>query len=191
MPINEQDMMSNLVSLADLARAQLDLPDGFNKARQIVAERVGTDRIVMLPLRELSDIQFKAQADDRPTVGDVNSHIDRWIGDDGVEIGTISGEGWKIASLDKDVISYYRETADTRLGRIETAGVWNSSAIWQGRWQSLFATGVTGEVTGMIGVRQLYQEVPRERYRAFVLLIPIEAADEAIQGRVRRGYTTD
>ena len=50
MPINEQDMMSNLVSLADLARAQLDLPDGLNKARQIVAERIGTDRFVMLPL---------------------------------------------------------------------------------------------------------------------------------------------
>lgn len=191
MSITDQDMMSNLVGLANLARAQLNLPDGLNKARQIVAERIGTDRLVILSLLELSDIQFKAQADDRPTVGDVNSHVDRWVGDDGVEIGTISGEGWKIASLSQDVISYYRETADTRFGRIETAGVWNSSAIWGGRWQSLLATGVTGEVTGMIGVRQLYQEVPRERYRAFVLLIPIDAAGEAQQDRIRRGYTTE
>ncbi|AGK50879.1 hypothetical protein BTI_5244 [Burkholderia thailandensis MSMB121] len=195
MPMREQmpelDMMSSLVALANLARAQLGQPDGIETARQAVAERIGHDHMVIIPAVELCEIKFKAQADDRPSVGDVNSHNDRWVGDDGDELGTICGEGWKISRLDDDVVSYYRETAETKFGRIETAGIWNSSAIWQGRWQSLFATGVSGEVAGMFGVRQLYQEVPRLRYRSFVLLIPINAADAALQQRIRRGYVAD
>ncbi|MDN7671431.1 hypothetical protein QZM22_02570 [Burkholderia oklahomensis] len=184
-------MMSTLVGFADLARARLDAGAGMETARQTIAERIGNENVVILPAIELCDIKFKARADDRPSVGDVNSHTDRWIGDDGTELGTVRGEGWKIASLGRDVISYYRETADTTLGRIETAGIWNSSAIWQSRWQSLFATGVSGAVTGMFGVRQLYQEVPRIRYRSFVLLIPIEAADASLRDRILRGFAAD
>ncbi|WP_226383252.1 allene oxide cyclase barrel-like domain-containing protein [Burkholderia mayonis] len=184
-------MMSTLVGLANLARARLNEGAGMKAARQTIAERIGNENVVLIPALELCDIKFTAEADDRPSVGDVNSHTDRWIGDDGTELGTVRGEGWKIASLGQDVISYYRETADTTLGRIETSGIWNSSAIWQSRWQSLFAAGVSAAVTGMFGVRQLYQEVPRVRYRSFVLLIPIEAADASLRDRILHGFSTD
>lgn len=191
MRASEPDMMSSLVGLATLARAEMAQSGGIDKARQTLAERFGLGRVVIISAVELCEIRFKALAEDKPSVGDVNSHTDRWIDEDGAELGTVHGEGWKIASLGQEVISYYRETATTGLGRIETSGIWNSSAIWNGRWQSLLATGVTGEVTGMFGVRQLYQEIPRERYRAFVLLIPIEAASDAIREQILRGYTTD
>ncbi|KVD82535.1 hypothetical protein WS62_23140 [Burkholderia sp. ABCPW 14] len=191
MPLPNNDMMSTLVGLANLARVRLNEGAGMKAARQTIAERIGNENVVLIPALELCDIKFKAEADDRPSVGDVNSHTDRWIGDDGAELGTVRGEGWKIASLGQDVISYYRETADTTLGRIETSGIWNSSAIWQSRWQSLFAAGVSAAVTGMFGVRQLYQEVPRVRYRSFVLLIPIEAADASLRDRILHGFSTD
>lgn len=185
----ENDLMSTLVGLANLARTKIEAGASVDEAKRLVAEQIGNPNVVILPLLELSEIKFKAKAEDRPSVGDVNSHDDRWLDDQGVEVGTIRGEGWKVATLGEDIISYYHETAETVYGRIETSGIWNSSAIWRRGWQSLFATGVSGDVTGMFGVRQLYQEVPRERYRAFVLLIPIAAADAALRDRILSGYT--
>ncbi|CAM3822690.1 allene oxide cyclase barrel-like domain-containing protein [Xenorhabdus thuongxuanensis] len=191
MPMLKNDMMSGLVQLANLARTELETSSAPEKAREAIARCLGHDRAVIISMLELSDIKFQAKADDRPSVGDVNSHTDRWIDDDGNEVGIICGEGWKIARFGEDIISYYRETAETKLGRIEISGIWNSSAIWQKQWQSLFATGVSGEVAGMFGVRQLFQEVPRQRYRAFVLLIPLKTADESLQNLIRCGYVTE
>jgi hypothetical protein len=187
----EHDMMSTLVGLANLARAEIEAGASLDAAKQLIADRIGNPNVVLLSLLELSEIQFKAKAEDRPSVGDVNSHDDRWLDDQGVEIGTIRGEGWKIATLGEDIVSYYHETAETIYGRIETSGIWNSSAIWRRGWQSLFATGVSGDVTGMFGVRQLFQEVPRTRYRAFVLLIPIAAANAALRDRILSGYVAN
>lgn len=182
------DLMSCLVKLANFARIQLDSTKNLEKTLEIVAKYIGHDRIVIISAFELSNIEYKAILDDRPSVGDVNSHTDLWTDDCGNEIGSVYGEGWKISKLGDDIISYYKETANTKFGRIETSGIWNSSAIWNKKWQSLFATGVSGEVAGMIGVRQIFQELPRQHYRAFVLLIPIDKIDEYLQETIRNGY---
>jgi hypothetical protein len=191
MSMVKNDMMSALVRLANLARTALSTSGEEENARETVTKLVGHDHVVIISALELSDIKFQAKLLDQPSVGDVNSHRDRWVDDNGHEIGNVCGEGWKIACFGQDVISYYRETAETRLGRIEIAGMWNSTAIWQKQWQSLPAMGVSGEITGMLGVRQLYQEIPRQRYRAFVLLVPLETADASYQELIRRGYVTD
>lgn len=182
------DLMSCLVKLANFARIQLDSTKNLERTLEIVAECIGHDRIFIISAFELSNIEYKAILDDRPSVGDVNSHTDLWTDDCGNEIGSVHGEGWKISKLGDDIISYYKETANTKFGRIETSGIWNSSAIWNKKWQSLFATGVSGDVAGMIGVRQIFQELPRQHYRAFVLLIPIEKIDEYLQVTIRNGY---
>lgn len=191
MKIANNEMMSSLVKLANLAREELSATGSEQQARDVVTKIIGHDHFVMLNLLELSEIKYQAEKDDQPSVGDVNSHTDRWLDDSGREIGTISGEGWKIAQFGEDIISYYRETAETALGRIEVAGLWNSSAIWQKQWQSLPATGVSGDVTGMFGVRQLFQETPRKRYRTFILLLPLERTDESLQAAIRNGYIND
>ncbi|MEX5715760.1 FAD-dependent oxidoreductase [Serratia ureilytica] len=79
------------------------------------------------------------------------------------------------------MVSWYHETAETPLGRIETAGIWNSSAIWAGQWQSLFAAGVSGDVMGKIGVRQLYQDIPREKYLTLIVLLPLDQIKSLIK----------
>lgn len=168
------DILSELITLANSVRAELDKGVNSETIKINLQEEQGYLNVSIISATEMANISFNAQDNLRPTVGDHNSHADILNDQQGYRIGTISGSGWKIAGLaDDSVVSYYRETAETPLGRIETSGVWNSSAIWARQWQSLLAVGVNGDVMGKIGVRQLFQEVPRERYFSLFVLVPL------------------
>ncbi|AUO04345.1 hypothetical protein C0558_22140 [Serratia marcescens] len=176
------NVLSELIALGDYVRQLISSGKEGNDIEHILATKDGYNNATVLSVIEMANITFKAKADNVPNVGDANSHIDRLVDKQGHDIGTMKGQGWKIASLpDDSVVSWYHETAETPLGRIETAGIWNSSAIWAGQWQSLFAAGVSGDVMGKIGVRQLYQDIPREKYLTLIVLLPLDQIKSLIK----------
>lgn len=169
------NVLSELIMLANWVRAELDKGLAVSDIEKTLASNKGYKNATVISVTEMANINFNAKTQNGPTVGDANSHVDQFIDDQGKSAGTMTGSGWKIAALaDDSVVSYYHETAETPQGRIETSGIWNSSAIWASQWQSLLAVGVSGDVMGKVGVRQLYQEIPREKYRTLLVLVPLD-----------------
>ncbi|KNB50308.1 hypothetical protein AC230_23785 [Streptomyces caatingaensis] len=124
-------------------------------------------------LAEHADIRFHvAGTPAGPTVGDHNSHTDKLADASGTVLGTITGSGWKIYERPSDghVLSYYREEIEFADGTIQTSGWMDSTAVWAGEWQTLHAVGTGGAYLGLIGVRQIRQEIPRELFRANIVL---------------------
>ncbi|WJV63931.1 hypothetical protein PCO86_08070 [Pectobacteriaceae bacterium CE70] len=168
------NVLSELITLANWVRAEIDKGIAPGEIKIKIFKERGYSDVSIISVTEIANINFNAKNTHGPSVGDQNSHTDFFIDHKGHHAGTITGSGWKIAELaNNSVVSYYHETAETLLGRIETSGVWNSSAIWAREWQSLLAVGVSGELMGKIGVRQLFQEVPREKYFTLIVLVPI------------------
>lgn len=169
------NVLSELIALASWVRAEIGKGFSVSQVEGLLASNKGYANATVMSVVEMANINFNAKTKNGPTVGDANSHMDHFIDDRGEPAGTITGSGWKIAALaDNSVVSYYHETAETPQGRIETSGIWNSSAIWASQWQSLLAVGVSGNVMGKVGVRQLYQEIPREKYRSLLVLVPLD-----------------
>ncbi|CAI1667415.1 Uncharacterised protein [Serratia marcescens] len=176
------NVLSELIMLGDYVRELIGSGKSTAEIERVLASKDGYKNVTILSVIEMANITFKAKTNNAPNVGDANSHTDLLVDQQGRDIGTMKGQGWKIASLpDDSVISWYHETAETPLGRIETAGIWNSSAIWAGQWQSLFAAGVSGDVMGKIGVRQLYQDIPREKYLTLIVLLPLDQIKSLIK----------
>ncbi|HIB1631528.1 TPA: allene oxide cyclase barrel-like domain-containing protein [Salmonella enterica subsp. enterica serovar Muenchen] len=173
--IQGNNILSELILLGDYVRQLIKKGRQIAEIENDLKKEKGYENVTIFYVIEMANIKFKAKANDSPNVGDVNSHADILVDYQGHNIGTMNGQGWKIASLpDNSVVSWYHETAETPQGRIEIAGVWNSSAIWAGKWQSLFAAGVSGDVMGKIGIRQIYQDIPRKRYLTLMVLLPLE-----------------
>jgi len=128
--------------------------------------------VVLTRLAENADIQFHAASPIRPSVGDHNSHVDRLTDASGSAVGTITGGGWKVYErpYDGHVLSYYREEIEFPDGAVQTSGWMDSTAVWSGEWQTLHAVGTSGRYLGLIGVRQIRQEIPRELFRANIVL---------------------
>lgn len=169
------NVLSELIALANWVRAEIDKGISASEVEKLLVLNKGYKNTTVISVVEMANINFNAKTKNGPTVGDANSHVDQLIDNQGASVGTMTGSGWKIASLaDSSVVSYYHETAETPQGRIETSGIWNSSAIWASQWQSLLAVGVSGDVMGKVGVRQLYQEIPREKYRTLLVLVPLD-----------------
>jgi hypothetical protein len=167
-------VLSELITLANEVRAELDKGVDIESIKSNLEKKQGYLNVSIISATEEANIRFNARNNYEPTIGDHNSHTDVLFDKQGERSGTINGSGWKIAGLaDNSVVSYYRETAETPLGCIETSGIWNSSAIWARQWQSLLAVGISGDVMGKLGVRQLFQEIPREKYFTLFVLVPI------------------
>ncbi|MGP0854664.1 allene oxide cyclase barrel-like domain-containing protein [Serratia sp. CY84636] len=176
------NVLSELITLGDYVRELIGSGKSTAEIERVLASKDGYKNVTILSVIEMANITFNAKTNNAPNVGDANSHTDLLVDQQGRDIGTMKGQGWKIASLSDDsVISWYHEAAETPLGRIETAGIWNSSAIWAGQWQSLFAAGVSGDVMGKIGVRQLYQDIPREKYLTLIVLLPLDQIKSLIK----------
>ncbi|OKB68341.1 hypothetical protein BHU62_02405 [Serratia marcescens] len=176
------NVLSELITLGDYVRQLMNASKDATEVERILESNDGYKNVTVFSVIEMANITFKAKTDNAPNVGDANSHTDLLVDKQGRDVGTMKGQGWKIASLpDDSVVSWYHETAETPLGRIETAGIWNSSAIWAGQWQSLFAAGVSGDVMGKIGVRQLYQDIPREKYLTLIVLVPLDQIKSLIK----------
>ncbi|MCS3605642.1 allene oxide cyclase barrel-like domain-containing protein [Erwinia rhapontici] len=176
------NVLSELIALANWVRAEIEQGSSVTEVEHSLAENKGYANATVISVVEMANIHFNAKTNSGPTVGDANSHVDHFIDERGELAGTMTGSGWKIAALaDNSVVSYYHETAETPQGRIETSGIWNSSAIWASQWQSLLAVGVSGDVMGKVGVRQLYQEVPREKYRTLLVLVPLDQIKKLTQ----------
>lgn len=128
--------------------------------------------VVRVGLAEHADIQFHAATTTGPTVGDHNSHMDRLMDAQGTAAGTITGSGWKVYQRPDDghVLSYYREEIELPDGTAQTSGWMDSTAVWAGEWQTLHAVGTSGALLGLVGVRQIRQEKPRELFRANLVL---------------------
>ncbi|AYO38124.1 MULTISPECIES: allene oxide cyclase barrel-like domain-containing protein [Serratia] len=176
------NVLSELITIGDQVRQKIlsgNKPADIELALQ---KNEGYNNVTVISAIEMANITFNAKTKSGPNVGDANSHTDQLFDEEGRDLGTMTGSGWKIASLaDGSVVSWYHETAETPLGRIETSGIWNSSAIWAGQWQSLFAAGVSGDVMGKIGVRQIYQDIPREKYLTLIVLLPIDQIKSLIK----------
>ncbi|MFZ4831859.1 allene oxide cyclase barrel-like domain-containing protein [Rouxiella sp. Mn2063] len=169
------NILSELIALANRVRDNLNKGEKPGDIENNLKESGEYNNVTIISVVEKANITFNAKTQNGPNVGDVNSHRDSLIDPEGNNIGTMIGSGWKIATLaDDSVVSWYHETAETLRGNIEISGVWNSSAIWAGEWQSLFAAGVSGEVMGKIGVRQIFQAIPREKYLTLIVLLPID-----------------
>ncbi|MFI8417081.1 allene oxide cyclase barrel-like domain-containing protein [Serratia sp. NPDC078593] len=176
------NVLSELIMLANNIRQQLFAGRQSVDIERELKEKEGYHNITIISVVERANITFNAKTESGPNVGDANSHTDQLVDERGQDFGTMTGSGWKIAALtDGSVVSWYHETAETPLGNIETAGIWNSSAIWAGQWQSLFAAGVSGDVMGKIGVRQIYQDIPREKYLTLIVLLPIDQVKSIIK----------
>lgn len=170
----DNNILSELIVLGNNVRQLIEDGKDIAEIENVLEINNGYKHVTVLYVTEIANIKFKAKTNSSPSIGDVNSHTDLLVDYQGNNIGTMSGQGWKIASLpDNSVISWYHETAETPKGKIETAGIWNSSAIWAGKWQSLFAAGVSGDVMGKIGVRQIYQDIPRKKYLTLIVLLPL------------------
>jgi len=169
------NVLSELITLANRVRDNLNKGDKSEAIEKMLARNGEYNNVTVISVVEEAHIKSNAKSQDGPNIGDVNSHRDILIDAEGNNIGTMTGNGWKITTLaDDSVVSWYHETAETLLGNIEISGVWNSSAIWAGQWQSLFAAGVSGSVMGKIGVRQIYQAVPRKKYLTLIILLPLD-----------------
>ncbi|MDF3293937.1 allene oxide cyclase barrel-like domain-containing protein [Streptomyces silvisoli] len=133
----------------------------------------GGECFIQTHLAENADIRIHSAASSaRPTVGDRNSHSDKITDASGRVVGTITGSGWKVyeRAHDGHVLSYYREEIEFADGTVQTSGWMDSTAVWAGEWQSLHAVGTGGAYLGLIGVRQIRQEIPRELFRANIIL---------------------
>lgn len=176
------NVLSELISLTNWVREEIEKGAGINDIERDLALNHQYGNVTIVNVTEMANINFNAKTKSGPTVGDANSHVDQFIDESGNQVGSMTGSGWKIAALpDNSVVSYYHETAETAVGRIETSGIWNSSAIWASQWQSLLAVGVSGDVMGKIGIRQLFQEIPREKYRTLIVLVPLNQIKSLLQ----------
>lgn len=176
------NVLSELITLGNQVRGKILGGKKSAEIERVLEKETGYKNVTVISVVEIANIKFNAKTESGPNVGDANSHIDQLLDEQGHNIGIMTGSGWKIASLaDGSVLSWYHETAETPLGNIETAGIWNSSAIWSGEWQSLFAAGISGDVMGKIGVRQIYQDIPREKYLTLIVLVPVDQIKSLIK----------
>lgn len=128
---------------------------------------------VLADLDEHANISFHAASTEGPTVGDRNTHVDELFAGSH-RAGTITGSGWKVVdSADEHVWSYYSEEVVTDEGTIQTSGWMDSTVVWAGQWQTLHAVGTSGRYLGLVGVRQIRQIEPRERFQANIVLCDV------------------
>ncbi|MEA5360352.1 hypothetical protein VA596_12465 [Amycolatopsis sp., V23-08] len=126
------------------------------------------DSLVLEDLTEDVDLRYHAVVPPGPGLGDHNTYDSTFSDAEGTVLGTLEGAGWKVLVRESDghLMSFYTERAVFPDGEIRTTGWVDVQAILEGKWQSLYAVGISGRYLGLVGTRDLKGEIPRKRFRA-------------------------
>lgn len=162
------------VVLAAVLVASGSLVTGSGPATASVPQTHDTKGCVIL--KNLTDKIVTYQASTPPPfgVGSTGNFYDELFDSAGAKVGSITGSSWVIQQRASDghLLAYSQEEITLADGTIHTAGVYDFTNVYSGKWESGPAVGTSGKYLGMYGTRSAAVVIPTKLAKAAITLCP-------------------